>query len=112
MRDGIVLRICRGESCGLSSGPVIDAARQHAEQPALCGRVAVEEVTCLSSCPLGPNILVERWRGGKRNDRAVIEVLRGGQHPDAMLVHDARADDVTAMIDWFVEAWGFAAKAP
>ena len=96
--------MCRGPNCGKTSLPIIERAERRAAELG-DARLRVEQASCFAHCPLGPNILVERWRHGRRDERAVHDVLGGRKAGDAILVHFANLDEIDAMIDYLLSTW-------
>jgi NADH:ubiquinone oxidoreductase subunit E len=104
--NGFALRVCRGTDCNLLSDPLLAAAKKTIADGGLEKTVGVEESGCLSRCGMGPNILVERWRDGQRNEEALMMVLADGQkHDDIFVVNQARPDEMAQMINWFLKHW-------
>lgn len=94
LTNGFVLRVCRGPGCGHLADGLREAAEQEIAARQLSDVLAVMQDYCFGRCGLGPNVLVERWRDGKRNERALVALMLGERHPDAYLIHGARPADV------------------
>lgn len=92
--NGFVLRVCRGPGCSHLSQDLREAAEQEIAARELGDVMAVLDDYCFGRCGLGPNVLVERWREGKRNERALVALMLGERHPDAYLLYGARPADV------------------
>ncbi|MCC6750875.1 MAG: (2Fe-2S) ferredoxin domain-containing protein [Deltaproteobacteria bacterium] len=105
IRDGLVLRICSGQSCGGYAGRLEAAAREHIRAQGLEAEVALASHSCFGRCFRGPNLAVERWRDGRRNDQAMLALMLERKHPDLRMESGVRPEDVPKLIDWHLAAW-------
>ena len=100
--DGIVLRVCRGHKCGKFATALEAAIREVIASDNLDGEVGLAQEACFGKCFIGPNILVERWRNGKRNEQAMFAVMMNQNHDDARFEHGIAPEDVPKMLRWHV----------
>lgn len=105
VRDGIVLRICRGPSCGHLAPDLERAALSYIEQKGLQEHVGLAKEFCFGRCSMGPNMVVERWRDGARNDKAMFSLMMNIPHPDLQPEHGLRPADIPRLIDSHLRAW-------
>ncbi|MBK8479853.1 MAG: (2Fe-2S) ferredoxin domain-containing protein [Proteobacteria bacterium] len=99
IKDRFVIRVCRGPGCGHLSPPLRAAAESEIAARELGDVVEVTDDYCFGRCGMGPNVLVERWRDGKRNERALVALMLGERHPDAYLIHGARPAEVRRAVE-------------
>ena len=105
IKDGIVLRFCRGHSCGKHVKELEAAARRYIEANGLDDVVGIADQSCYGKCFMGPNILVERWSGGTRNEKAMLSLMMGVDHPDMRYEHGTMVDDLPKLIRWHLRQW-------
>lgn len=105
IKDGIVLRICRGPTCAKHAAALESASREHIEAMRIGGVVGIAEEICFGRCAMAPNLLVERWREGHRNEQAMLSLMMGVDHPDMRFESGVRPKEVPALIDWHLRAW-------
>ncbi|MBW2732638.1 MAG: (2Fe-2S) ferredoxin domain-containing protein [Deltaproteobacteria bacterium] len=105
VKDGLVLRICRGHQCGKHADAIEAKARETIAAEGLEDEVHIDEEACFGKCFLGPNILVERWRNGARNEKAVFAMMMNQKHADARFEHQVRAEDMPKLIRWHLRAY-------
>lgn len=107
LTEGLVFRICNGNTCAPRGGGAIErAARQYVKRRGLQDEVAIARQYCFGRCQTGPNVLIERWRDGKPNDGALRGVLALNQtHPDAVFELAVSADAIEPIIDRHLNAW-------
>ena len=105
IRDGIVLRICTGHACGRRWRELDEALRALLEARGLTAEVGIAHQPCFGRCALGPNIVVERWRGGHRNDKAMLAMAMGAKHPDMRFEHGVAPADLPELVSWHLDAW-------
>lgn len=105
LRDGLILRICRGHNCGKRADALEKEARDFIAAEGLEEEIEVGEEACFGKCFLGPNILVERWRNGVRNEKAMFAVMMNQKHPDMRFEHQVLPEDVPKMIRWHIRAF-------
>ena len=105
IKDGLVLRICHGHACGRRSAQLETAVRDHIADKRLGDRIGVDREACFGRCFMGPNILVERWTDGQRNNQAMLSVMLGSVHPDMVYEHGVNVDDVPKLIRWHLRKW-------
>ncbi len=96
--DGIVLRICRGLSCGRSSEAIESAAREAIAKSGVEDEVGILHEACFGRCFAGPNILVERWRRGRPNEQAMLALMMNQPHPDMRFEQGVAAEDLRGII--------------
>jgi hypothetical protein len=60
---------------------------------------------CFGKCFLGPNILVERWRGGRRNETAMFALMLGQQHSDLQFEHQVEPSQIGVLVESHLSAW-------
>lgn len=105
IENGLVIRVCRGHTCGKRADDLMAAAEQFIIDNDLAERMCVVEQICFGRCSLGPNVLVERWRAGQRNERALFAMMMGESHEDMRLEHGIRAADIPKMLAWHWDAY-------
>ena len=79
-----------------------DAARRLIEQRNLGGEAALAVQHCFGRCALGPNILIERWRGGRLDPRARAALAENRDHPDLGFEGNVRPEDVELIISAYL----------
>jgi|GEM_PF-3391604 hypothetical protein len=105
LTDGILLRICRGPTCGKRSDEIAASARSHIEANGLGDRVEIDWQSCFGRCTIGPTLLVEHWRNGRPNENAMLAIMLGTGHPDMCFEQTVKATDVPQLIDRQLEDW-------
>ncbi len=105
IRDGIVFRICTGHACGRRWRAIDARLREVIAERSLAGEVGVAHQPCFGRCALGPNVVVERYRGGLRNEKAMLAVAMGAKHPDMRFEHGVAPEDLDEMVRWHHAAW-------
>lgn len=98
VEDGIVLRICRGLSCSRKSEAIEQAARAAIAKGGLEGEVGVLHESCFGRCFAGPNVLIERWRGGRPNEQAMLALMMNQPHPDMRFEQGVAPEDMRGII--------------
>lgn len=105
IQNGLVLRVCHGHSCGRDADEIEARIRREIAEKGLAGEVGVAREACFGRCFFGPNILVERWRDGRRNEQAMMQLMMMQKHPDMRWEHDVRAEDVPKIVRWHLKSW-------
>lgn len=105
LQNGILLRICRGPTCGKKSGEIEAAAKQHIADHNLQESVEIAWQSCFGRCSLGPTVLIEHWRDGRPNDNAMLAIMLGTAHPDMRFEQAVKVADIPALIDSQLLNW-------
>jgi (2Fe-2S) ferredoxin len=105
IKDGLVLRVCRGHTCGSASDEIEKRLREVIDEQNLNEQVGLASEACFGRCFFGPNILVERWRDGHRNERAMMQLMMMQKHPDLRWEHNVRPEDVPKLLRWHLNSW-------
>lgn len=105
LKDGVVVRICRGPSCAHAAPRLEAAARAHIAKRKLDEEIQVEHECCFGRCSMAPNIVFERWRDGSRNEKAMLSLIMNLFHPDMQPEHGVRPAEVPRLIDAHHRAW-------
>ena len=105
IKNGIVLRICCGFSCGEHAEALHRAACRTIDDRNLGQEVGLDEQSCYGKCFAGPNILVERWRDGQRNESALLAIMLGRPHDDLVYEEGVIVDDIPNLIRRHHAAW-------
>jgi len=105
IRDGLVVRICQGPSCAHLARGLEEAARRHIEAKGLADKIGIATEACFGRCSMAPNVLFERWRDGRRNDKAMVALMMNVPHPDMTIEHGVHADDLPLLIAAHYRAW-------
>ena len=99
IEEGLLFLVCRGPTCGAKGenlGRILAKYLKdngHAE-------IAVQNwQSCFGRCTQGPNIVVERLRGGRLQEEAKAAVMLGGTHPDYQFEHGVTEADLPALVE-------------
>ena len=105
IKNGIVLRVCRGHACGHASNALEQAIRSGIEDKGLQEWVGIAFEACYGRCFMGPNILVERWRDGHRNEKALMALMVNVDHPDLQFACGVTVEDIPRLIAHYLKGW-------
>ena len=103
--EGIVLRVCRGHTCGKRAGEIQQAIADHVREKGLEGLVGLAEQSCYGKCFLGPNLLVERHHGGQRDERALVRLMIGMPTPELRYENSVVTAEIPKIIRWHLRSW-------